>query len=308
MVRWAAMIARHYDMPFGQRMDNYIQRVEKKLSEILADENSAPTLLQEAMSHAVFGAGKRIRPLLSYASGELLGLKGSAIDAIAASIELMHTYSLVHDDLPAMDNDDFRRGRATTHREFNEAVAILAGDALQALAFYCLTSDPELCKQTQAQIKIIRWLAKAAGPSGMVGGQTLDISAEGKQVNETLLKNIHKRKTGELIRAAIMMPTELTKLNAQKKLNLDKFSQNIGLAFQIRDDLLEVEENTATLGKSAESDKKQLKVTYPSTLGIKKAHQKLNEVYGLALDALQTFGDSPEGLIKLSELIISRKK
>ena len=302
------MIARHHDMPFEQWMDNYIQRVEKKLAKILADENSAPTLLQEAMSYAVFGAGKRIRPLLSYATGEFLDLKGSAIDAIAASIELVHAYSLVHDDLPAMDNDDLRRGRATTHREFDEAVAILAGDALQTLAFYCLTSDPELCKQTQAQTKIIRWLARAAGPSGMVGGQILDISVEGKQVNETLLKDIHKRKTGELIRAAIMMPSELTKINAQEKRSLDKFAQNIGLAFQIRDDLLEVEEDTATLGKSAKSDKKQLKATYPSTLGIKQARQQLNEVYGLAVDALQAFGDSPEGLIKLSELIISRKK
>jgi geranylgeranyl pyrophosphate synthase len=220
----------------------------------------------------------------------------------------VHAYSLVHDDLPAMDNDDLRRGRAATHREFDEAVAILAGDALQTLAFYCLTSDPELCKQTQAQIKIIRWLARAAGPSGMVGGQILDISIEGKQINETLLKDIHKRKTGELIRAAIMMPTELTKLNAQEKHSLDKFAQNIGLAFQIRDDLLEVEEDTATLGKSAESDKKQLKATYPSTLGIEEARQRLNEVYSLALDALQIFGDSSEGLIELSEFIISRKK
>ena len=302
------MIARHHNMPFGQRMDSYIQRAEKKLAEILADEDSAPALLQEAMSYAVFGAGKRIRPLLSYASGELLGLKDTAIDAIAASIELVHAYSLVHDDLPAMDNDDLRRGRAATHREFDEAVAILAGDALQTLAFYCLTSDPELCKQTQAQTKIIHWLARAAGPSGMVGGQTLDISVEGKQINETLLKDIHKRKTGELIRAAIMMPTELTKLNAQEKHSLDKFAQNIGLAFQIRDDLLEVEEDTATLGKSAESDKKQLKATYPSTLGIEEARQRLNEVYSLALDALQTFGDSSESLIELSELIINRKK
>ena len=142
----------------------------------------------------------------------------------------------------------------------------------------------------------------------MVGGQILDISVEGKQVNETLLKDIHKRKTGELIRAAIMMPSELTKINAQEKRSLDKFAQNIGLAFQFRDDLLEVEEDTATLGKSAKSDKKLLKATYPSTLGIKQARQQLNEVYGLAVDALQAFGDSPEGLIKLSELIISRKK
>jgi len=302
------MIARHQKMPFGQRMDNYIQRVEKKLVEILADESSAPTPLQEAMNYAVFGAGKRIRPLLSYASGELLDLKDSVIDAIAASIELVHTYSLVHDDLPAMDNDDLRRGRAATHREFDEAVAILAGDALQTLAFYCLTSDPELCKQAKAQTKIIHWLARAAGPRGMVGGQTLDILVEGKQANETLLKDIYKRKTGELIRAAIMMPTELTKISTQEKRSLDKFAQNIGLAFQIRDDLLEVEEDTITLGKSAQSDKKQLKATYPSMLGIEQAHQKLNEVYGLALDALQTFGDSSESLIKLSELIISRKK
>ena len=189
------MVTRPPNGPLPERMDNYLQRVEKKLKQILATENNAPPLLRDAMSYSVFGAGKRVRPLLSYASGELLGVADYAIDAIAASVELVHTYSLVHDDLPAMDNDDLRRGRAATHRKFDEAIAILTGDALQTLAFSSLSSDYKLRMQPQAQIKIISWLAQAAGPSGMVGGQTLDISAEGQQVDEATLKDIHRRKT-----------------------------------------------------------------------------------------------------------------
>ncbi|MGE4657763.1 MAG: farnesyl diphosphate synthase [Gammaproteobacteria bacterium] len=302
------MVTRPPNGPLPERMDNYLQRVEKKLKQILATENNAPPLLRDAMSYSVFGAGKRVRPLLSYASGELLGVADYAIDAIAASVELVHAYSLVHDDLPAMDNDDLRRGRAATHRKFDEAIAILTGDALQTLAFSSLSSDYKLRMQPQAQIKIISWLAQAAGPSGMVGGQTLDISAEGQQVDEATLKDIHRRKTGELIRASIMMPTELTKLTAKEKLNLDKFAQNIGLAFQIRDDLLEVEEDTETLGKSTESDTQQSKATYPSTLGAEKARQRANEVYSLAVEALATFGESSAGLSALSAFIVNRTK
>lgn len=302
------MVTRPPNGPLQERMDNYLQRVEKKLKQILATENNAPPLLRDAMSYSVFGAGKRVRPLLSYASGELLGVADYAIDAIAASVELVHAYSLVHDDLPAMDNDDLRRGRAATHRKFDEAIAILTGDALQTLAFSSLSSDYKLRMQPQAQIKIISWLAQAAGPSGMVGGQTLDISAEGQQVDEATLKDIHRRKTGELIRASIMMPTELTKLTAKEKLNLDKFAQNIGLAFQIRDDLLEVEEDTETLGKSTESDTQQSKATYPSTLGAEKARQRANEVYSLAVEALATFGESSAGLSALSAFIVNRTK
>jgi farnesyl diphosphate synthase len=254
----------------------------------------------------VLGGGKRVRPLLAYASGELVGASEDALDAVAASVELIHAYSLVHDDLPAMDDDDLRRGRPTTHRQFDEATAILAGDALQALAFEVLATDSKLAAKPEMQVKMLAWLTRAAGPAGMVGGQALDMAAEGQRIDERGLERIHRGKTGALIRASIMMPSELGDLSSEERANLDVFARDIGLVFQIRDDLLEVEQDTATLGKNAGSDSGNDKSTYPSTLGIEGARRRAAETQQRAVGALRTLGERSDALLWLSEFILNR--
>jgi geranylgeranyl pyrophosphate synthase len=205
-----------------------------------------------------------------------------------------------------MDNDDLRRGRPTVHRQFDEATAILAGDALQALAFEILCADAALAARPREQIKIVAWLARAAGPAGMVGGQALDLEAEGKRLDERALEDIHRRKTGQLIRASIMMPSELGELTDGERTSLDTFARDIGLVFQIRDDLLEVEQDTATLGKNAGSDASNDKSTYPSTLGVEGSRRRAAETQKRAVDALQTLGDGSQALLWLSDFILTR--
>ena len=300
------MITRASSEAFAGRLDHYRRRVDSKLAEILRADHEVPDRLLDAMRYSVLGGGKRVRPLLVYASGELVGAAEPELDAVAAAVELIHAYSLVHDDLPAMDDDDLRRGRPTTHRQFAEATAILAGDALQALAFEVLASDPKLSARPQAQVKMLGWLARAAGPAGMVGGQALDMAAEGRQIDEHSLERIHRGKTGALIRASIMMPSELGGLNAEQRANLDVFARDIGLVFQIRDDLLEIEQDTATLGKSAGSDSGNDKSTYPSTLGVEGARRRAAETQQRAVDALRTFGGRSDALLWLSEFILNR--
>jgi len=299
------MIARAFTSGFSERVDAYRQRVDGRLTEILSPSDGPSLRLHDAMRYSVLGSGKRIRPLLAYASAELCGAEAS-VDSIAAAVELVHAYSLVHDDLPAMDDDDLRRGRPTTHRAFDEATAILAGDALQALAFEILCDDPALAGRPDRQIRVIRWLARAAGPAGMVGGQALDIAAEGRRIDEAQLEDIHRRKTGELIRAAIMMPSELGELSQAERDTLDVFASDIGLVFQIRDDLLEVEQDTATLGKNAGSDSANDKSTYPSILGVEGARRRADEIHARAMAALATFDRRGEGLAWLSDFILKR--
>jgi geranylgeranyl diphosphate synthase, type II len=300
------MITRASSLPFEERLDHYRSRIDRKLSDILRADREVPERLLDAMRYSVLGGGKRVRPLLVYASGELVDAAEEALDSVAAAVELIHAYSLVHDDLPAMDDDDLRRGRPTTHRQFDEAAAILAGDALQALAFEVLAADRNLAALPKAQVKVLAWLARAAGPRGMVGGQALDMEAEGRRVDERALERIHRGKTGALIRASIMMPSELGELSADERASLDLFASEIGLVFQIRDDLLEVEQDTATLGKNAGSDSGNDKSTYPSTLGIEGARQRAAETQQRAVGALRTLGPRSDGLLWLSEFILNR--
>lgn len=303
------MITRASSDAFAQRLDHYRRRVDQKLAALFTDERTTadvPERLLDAMRYSVLGGGKRVRPLLVYASGELVGAAEEQLDALAAAVELIHAYSLVHDDLPAMDDDDLRRGRPTTHKQFDEATAILAGDALQTLAFEVLATDSSLAAGAAAQIKAIAWLARASGPAGMVGGQALDMAAEGQRLDERGLERIHRGKTGALIRASIMMPSELGRLSAEQRASLDVFASDIGLVFQIRDDLLEVEQDTATLGKNAGSDAGNDKSTYPSTLGLEGARQRAAEVHARAVDALRTLGPRSDGLLWLSEFILNR--
>jgi len=301
------MITRSSPDAFAVRLEQYIHRVDSKLEDILRRNDRIPERLHEAMRYSVLGGGKRVRPLLAYASGELCGAPAEAVDAIAAAIELVHAYSLVHDDLPAMDDDDLRRGRPTTHRKFDEAMAILAGDALQALAFEVLSTDTHLATQARAQVRLIAWLADAAGPAGMVGGQVLDMQAEGQRVDEAGLERIHRGKTGALIRAAIMMPSEIGDFSSDSRVVLDRFASDIGLLFQIRDDLLEVEQDTATLGKSAGSDASNDKSTYPSLLGVEGARQRASEIHERAIGALSSLGDRAAPLLWLADFILNRQ-
>jgi farnesyl diphosphate synthase len=303
---WLAMITRASPEAFAQRLDHYRRRVDQKLADVLRPDHEVPERLLDAMRYSVLGGGKRVRPLLVYASGELVGAPEEMLDALAAAVELIHAYSLVHDDLPAMDDDDLRRGRPTTHRQFDEATAILAGDALQALAFEVLAADVKLASRPEKQVRVLAWLARAAGPAGMVGGQVLDMAAEGRRVDERGLERIHRGKTGALIRASVMMPSELGDLSAEQRANLDVFARDIGLVFQIRDDLLEVEQNTATLGKNAGSDSGNSKSTYPSTLGVEGARRRAAETQQRALGALYALGPGSDGLVWLSEFILNR--
>lgn len=300
------MIARAPKDTFADRVDDYRGRVEETLERAIRTGKEVPDRLVEAMSYSVLGGGKRVRPLLSYAAAELCGVIAPATDTIAASLELVHAYSLVHDDLPAMDDDDLRRGRPTTHRQFDEATAILAGDALQALAFEILCTDESLSATPAAQARIVSTLARAIGPAGMVGGQMLDLEAEGKQLDETGLEAIHRRKTGELIRAAITMPSELADLSADARSDLDLFASEIGLVFQIRDDLLETEQDTETLGKNADSDTAKNKSTYPSLLGNDGARERADKIYAQALAALDRVGGDTEGLRWVADFILRR--
>lgn len=300
------MIARAPQNTFSSRLEPYRARTEQYLTQVLNRDVTTPERLQQAMNYSVLGGGKRVRPLLAYASGELGGIDPGAVDAIAASVELVHAYSLIHDDLPAMDNDDLRRGRPTTHKKFDEATAILAGDALQAVAFETLCADASLSAFPAVQIRVIGWLAQAIGPSGMVGGQVLDIAAEKVPVDERGLEEIHKRKTGQLIRAAIMMPSELAELSAEQRETLDVFARDIGLVFQIRDDLLEIDQDTQTLGKSAGSDIANHKATYPSILGVEPARAKADKIYARAISALESFGERAHGLQWLADFIMTR--
>jgi geranylgeranyl pyrophosphate synthase len=299
------MIARAPRDNFADRVDYYRARVNERLERAL-DDIDMPARLREAMQYSVLGEGKRVRPLLVYASGEFCGLAEDRCDCIAASVELVHAYSLVHDDLPAMDDDDLRRGRPTTHKAFDEATAILAGDALQALAFEVLCTDPVLSASPSAQSRIIGWLARAIGPAGMVGGQALDLEAEHRRLDENELEDIHRRKTGQLIRAAIMMPSELGSMSGDQRADFDRFARDIGLVFQIRDDLLEVEQDTATLGKSAASDVENDKSTYPVLLGVEGARRRADEIYSRALEALRSAGNDPGGLEWIADFILHR--
>ena len=302
------MIARApLDNAFGDRLETYRERVNRRLAQAISNGDGTPRRLRAAMEYSVLGAGKRVRPLLAYASGELAGVAAESVDAIAASVELVHAYSLVHDDLPAMDDDDLRRGRPTTHRQFDEATAILVGDALQALAFETLSTDDVLASHpAAARLEVVAWLARAAGSAGMVGGQSLDMEAEGRRAGEAALENIHRRKTGALMRASIMMPSLLADMPAAARDKLDAFSRDLGLVFQIRDDLLEVEQDTVTLGKSAGSDRANDKSTYPAVLGVDGARARADELHEHASAMLESLGPGADGLAWLANFILRR--
>jgi len=287
-------------------LSQYQSRVESVLDTYLPDASHEPRLLHQAMRYSVLGGGKRIRPLLVYASGECFAVNKKILDAPAAAIEFMHVYSLIHDDLPSMDDDDLRRGKVTAHKAFDEATAILSGDALQALAFDVLSSSLHKI-DTKNQLKIINILSKTAGSLGMVGGQVIDLSSTGKTLSEQQLENMHLHKTGALIRASVMMGAFCSEnLSQQHRTALEQYAHCIGLAFQVRDDILDIESDTETLGKQQGADIAANKATYPAILGMTAAKQKATKLYETSYEALSCFGAEADLLRNIADFIVKR--
>ena len=259
------------------------------------------------MKYGLLLGGKRVRPFLVYATGKMLGAETPALDYAAAAIESIHAYSLIHDDLPAMDNDELRRGQPTCHIAFDEATAILAGDALQAFAFEILTQAPSL--SAEQKLQLVKVLAQASGVQGMCLGQSLDLISEHKQVNLTELELIHRNKTGALLTAALKMGFICSPHFENKELEqqLERYSQAIGLAFQVQDDILDIEGDSAEIGKPVGSDLGLDKSTYPKLLGLEGAKQKAQELYQTALHELDNLPFDTTALRALAQFIVNRK-
>ncbi len=285
------------------------QRVETALAQRLPDAAILPQRLHQAMRYCVLDGGKRMRPLLVYGTGKTVGLAPEALDGIACALEFIHVYSLIHDDLPAMDDDALRRGKATCHVAFDEATAILAGDALQALAFEVLANDTSIAAPPQNRLKMLTVLAKASGSLGMVGGQAIDLQSVGVRLTLPELENMHIHKTGALIRASVVMATlAQPDLDPSLATRLDHYAKCIGLAFQVQDDILDEESDTATLGKTQGKDKNHNKPSYPALLGLAGAKQKARELHEMALAHLHVFGAQADLLRDLSLYIIQRNR
>ncbi len=292
---------------FKDRIAAYTDRVNQSLDEALPAASCNPTRLHDAMRYSSLNGGKRIRPLLTYATGECLGVDVELLDTPAVAIELIHAFSLVHDDLPAMDNDDLRRGKPTVHKQYDEATAILAADALQPLAFSVLAKLDNAPDGTA--IQLVRLITQACGSMGMTGGQSIDLAAEGEVLTAVELEHMYSLKTGALIHAAIMsacllradLPT--TDFDA-----LDRFGSNIGIAFQIKDDILDVEGETAVIGKPAGSDAGLNKATYPALFGMDTSRKRCDELLTSAMAELTRFGKSAVPLEWLARFIVAREQ
>lgn len=290
---------------FENRIARYRERVAATLDAALPPATEPPRRLHDAMRYAVFNGGKRIRPLLCYASGECLGVPEDLLDAPATALELIHAFSLVHDDLPAMDDDDLRRGKPTLHRQYDEATAILAADALQPLAFSVLADQASVSPEVRANL--VKLVADACGSRGMTGGQSLDLAAEGRALEATEVEHMYALKTGALIHAAVVAPALMAEaLPAERAAAIDAFGRTIGLAFQIKDDLLDIEGDTDVIGKPAGSDERLDKATYPGLLGIEQAHRRCDELLRSALEQLDDFEAAATPLRWLARFIVER--
>jgi len=296
----------------GSQLQYYQQRIERVLDGVLPKAEVNPQHLHQAMRYSVLDGGKRIRPLLVYAAGEALGVDCKRLDIPAASIELIHVYSLIHDDLPAMDDDDLRRNKPTCHKAFDEATAILAGDALQALSSHLLSHhsrDGEPALSAQQRLNLIDILTHASGSRGMAGGQAIDLAATGRILSQLELENMHIHKTGALIRACILMAIECSSNCTEKqRQQLDHYAKCVGLAFQVRDDILDIESDTVTLGKTQGADVASNKATYPAILGMQNARQKAEDLHAEAIAQLDNFGGRADKLRNIADFIVNRLK
>lgn len=282
-------------------------RIEAVLDRFLPSEHTHPAELHRAMRYSVLDGGKRVRPLLVYAAGQALGADPIALDAAACAVECIHAYSLVHDDLPAMDDDALRRGKPTCHKAFGEAAAILAGDALQTLAFYVLAHADMGTLGAARRLQMIELLARASGSRGMVGGQALDLAALGSDLDIAQLEDMHIHKTGALIRAAVVLGAYCSpQLPDTAHSALDQYGKYIGLAFQVQDDILDVTGSTEQLGKQAGADQALNKPTYPALLGLSGARERALELHRAALDSIAGLDQRADPLRWLSEYIVAR--
>jgi farnesyl diphosphate synthase len=280
-------------------------RTETALEQRLPGKNIVPTKLHDSMRYATLGGGKRVRPLLAHAAGSIFNASPDNVDSVACAVEMIHAYSLVHDDLPCMDDDTLRRGKPTVHIEFDEATAMLAGDALQALAFHVIAA-PGLVPDAARQVSMIQLLAQAAGSRGMAGGQAVDLDSVGKQITVAELEFMHIHKTGALIRSAVMLGAHCGDADEAALAKLSHYANRVGLLFQVVDDVLDTEADTATLGKTAGKDEAQNKPTYVSLLGLSKAKTMVAELREEAHHALDSFGDSAHRLHEHTDFIVAR--
>jgi len=283
-------------------------RFQRALENWLPPGTLQPQRLHDAMRYATLGPGKRVRPKLVYATGTLCGATPESLDAAACAVELIHAYSLVHDDLPAMDNDDLRRGRPTCHRQFDEATAILVGDALQSLAFQLLAGNGTAGLRAELRLAMIRELAVAAGSRGMAGGQALDMEAVGRRLSLPELELMHIHKTGALIRASVRLGAMHGDPPAERLETLDHFAKCLGLAFQVQDDILDVEGSTEVLGKTQGKDAAADKATYPALLGLENARLRAQELLQSGLASLADFGPQAEPLRTLARQLVERDR
>ena len=293
---------------FEQQIQHYRQRTEHALQTRLPPGDTAPQRLHSAMRYSVLNGGKRLRAILVYASGTALNVPLSQLDGVAAAVEIIHAYSLIHDDLPAMDDDDLRRGLPTCHIEFDEATAILAGDALQALAFEILAQDTTIDAVAGIRLRLVDTLAQAIGSFGMAGGQALDLAAVGQVLSLQQLETMHNLKTGALIRASVKMGALCrADVSASMLSYLDNYAACLGLAFQIQDDILDVTSDTTTLGKRQGADLALNKPTYPSVLGLEGAREHARQQRDQALQNLSASGLQSNFLAWLADYVIHRK-
>ena len=291
---------------FQAWMGDIQARIESVLGRLLPPAHMAPARLHQAMRYATLEGGKRVRPLLTFAAGELAGADPARLDVAACAVELIHAYSLVHDDLPCMDDDVLRRGKPTVHVEFDQATALLAGDALQSLAFQLL-ADHRLADEARMQLEMVKALALAAGSRGMAGGQQIDLESTGKALSLPELEFMHIHKTGALIRAAVILGAACGRIESSQKASLDRYGKAMGLAFQVVDDVLDYDASTSTLGKTAGKDSRQGKPTYVSTLGLPRARELAGELRTEALAALEGLGASAQRLRELADFIVLRR-
>jgi farnesyl diphosphate synthase len=293
-------------MTFEQWMRASLDRVETALEHYLPGTDIAPAKLHEAMRYAVLGGGKRVRPLLCHAAGGLTGASAGAVETASAALEMIHVYSLVHDDMPAMDDDALRRGKPTVHVQYDEATALLVGDALQSQAFVALTAAGNGLNDAQ-QAALVRELALASGSIGMAGGQAIDLESVGRKLSRPELETMHRKKTGALLRASVRMGALAGATPDEAALRaLDDYSAAVGLAFQVVDDILDVTADSATLGKTAGKDAQHDKPTYVSIIGLDASRELAAQLRRDAHAALQPFGARAQRLAELADLVVNR--
>jgi geranylgeranyl diphosphate synthase type II len=292
-------------MTLNQYLAHHQNVVDRTLDVWVPQESAPPHTIHKAMRYSLFAGGKRIRPVLCMAAAEAVCDAPAGVEPVAITLELVHTYSLIHDDLPALDNDDLRRGRPTCHKVFGEAMAILAGDALLTLAFEVLSKVP---LPAERKVALMEELATASGTvGGMIGGQVNDIEGEGKHPSAALLESIHRAKTGALLRASLRMGAIYAGADEEQLQSLSKFGEHAGLAFQIVDDVLDVEEPSEKLGKTAGKDAQQHKITFPAVYGLERSREMAEDERLSSHLALQIFDDRAERLRELADLIVRRK-